>query len=94
MAGRQAKAINARPQVTDLTADPSLGGDPRPAPIAFLATEHFPPAFIDPARASDAVAAARDALGPHEYTRLAAIGGAFSASDVEDYTLRPAEEFP
>jgi len=42
MAGRQAKAINARSQVTDVTADPSMGGDPLPAPITFLATEHFP----------------------------------------------------
>ena len=38
MAGRQAKAINARSQVTDVTADPSMGGDPLPAPITFLAT--------------------------------------------------------
>ena len=42
MAGRQAKAINARPQVTNVTAYRSMGGDPLPAPITFLATEHFP----------------------------------------------------
>ena len=42
MAGRQAKTINARSQVTDVTADPNRGGDPPPAPITFLATEHFP----------------------------------------------------
>ena len=42
MAGRQAKAINARSQVTDVTADPSMVGDPLLAPITFLATEHFP----------------------------------------------------
>jgi hypothetical protein len=41
MAARQAKAINARSRVTDVTADPSTGGDPLPAPITFLATEHF-----------------------------------------------------
>jgi hypothetical protein len=94
MAVRQAKAINARSQVTDVTADPSMGGDPRPAPITFLATEHFPSLSSIPARGSDAVAGARDALGPDEYTRLAAIGQAFSATDLEDYMLRLAEEFP
>jgi len=93
MAGRQAKAINARSQVTDITADPSMGGDPLPSPITFSLRSTSPP-FIDPARASDAVAAARDALGPDEYTRLAAIGRSFSASDLEDYTLWLAEMFP
>jgi hypothetical protein len=42
MAGRQAKAINARSQVIDVTTDPSISGDPPPAPITFLATEHSP----------------------------------------------------
>jgi hypothetical protein len=93
MAGRQAKAINARSQVTDVTADPSMGGDPLPAPITFLATEHFPslsPIPLGPR----SLAAARDALGRDEYTPLAAIGRAFSASDLEDYMRRLAEEFP
>jgi hypothetical protein len=42
MAGRQAKTINVRSsQVTDITADPSMGGDPLPAPITFLARPAF-----------------------------------------------------
>ena len=94
MAGRQAKAINARSQVTAVTDDPSTGGDPLPAPITFPRYRALRLAFIDLARASDAVAAAPDALGPDEYTRLAAIGRPFSASDPEDYMFRLAEEFP
>ena len=94
MAGRQAKAINARSQVTYITADPS--GRRRSTAGSHHIPRYgaLPLAFIDPARASDAVAAVRDAPGPDEYTRLAAIGPAFSASDLEDYMLRLAEEFP
>jgi hypothetical protein len=76
-----------------MTADPSRGGDPLPAPI-IPRYAALPLAFIDPARASDAVTAARDAPGPDEYTPLAAIGRAFLASDLEDHMLRLAEEFP
>jgi hypothetical protein len=42
MAGRQAKAINARSQVTDVTADPTWAAIRCQAPITFLTTEHFP----------------------------------------------------
>ena len=53
-----------------------------------------PVAFIDPSRAAEAVATVRAAVGSDEYARLAAIGRAFSASDLEDYLIRLAEEFP
>jgi hypothetical protein len=53
-----------------------------------------PVAFTDLARAADAAATARDALGVDEYARLAEVGHAFSASDLEDYLLQLAEEFP
>jgi hypothetical protein len=94
MAGRPAKTINARPQVTrpnrrSKHCRRSAAGSHHIPRYGAL-----PLAFIDPVRASHAVAAARDALGPDEYTRLAAIGRPFSASDPEDYMFRLAEEFP
>jgi hypothetical protein len=71
-----------------------MGGDPLPAPITFLATEHFRSLSSIPLGPRTQSPPPATHLGPDEYTRLAAIDSAFSASDLEDYMLWLAESFP
>jgi hypothetical protein len=92
MAGRQAKAINARSQVTDVTADPNMAAirGRLPSHSSLRSTSpRFHRSRSGPGRSRRRPRRPRS----RRVHPICANGRALSASDLEEYMLRLAQEF-